>query len=92
LEALPANTNTAARIRTPATQTLKNPIDGSNVHLGSGKVFQRGNALLEALELQPDFAVRRADAVVRGWKLGTPYFLHTFSHTMENAPINRSMA
>jgi uncharacterized LabA/DUF88 family protein len=55
----------------PATETLKNPIDGSNVHLGSGKVFQRGNALLDALELQADFAVRKGDTVVRGWKLGT---------------------
>jgi uncharacterized LabA/DUF88 family protein len=39
-------------------------------HLGSGNVFQRGKALLEALELQADFAVRRGDTVVRGWKLG----------------------
>ena len=54
----------------PATAALKNPIDGSSLHLGSGNVFQRGKALLEALELQADFAVRRGDTVVRGWKLG----------------------
>jgi hypothetical protein len=54
----------------PATAALKNPIDGSNLHLGSGNVFQRGKALLEALELQADFAVRRGETVVRGWKLG----------------------
>jgi uncharacterized LabA/DUF88 family protein len=42
----------------PATEVLKNPIDGSNLNLGSGRVFQRSNGLIEALELQADFAVR----------------------------------
>jgi uncharacterized LabA/DUF88 family protein len=55
----------------PATEVLKNPIDGSSLNLGSGRVFQRSNGLIEALELQADFAVRKGDTVVRGWKLGT---------------------
>jgi len=54
----------------PATQRLTNPIDRSSLDLGSSAVHRKGTALLDQLELLPDFAVRKGETVVRGWKIG----------------------
>lgn len=54
----------------PATQNLTNPIDGSVLDLGTSSVHARNTALLEQLELKPNFAVRKGETVVRGWKIG----------------------
>lgn len=54
----------------PATGVLTNPIDGAVLDLGKSPVFQRNTVLFNALELLPNFAVRRGEAVARGWKIG----------------------
>lgn len=54
----------------PATQKLKNPIDGSVLDLGSSSVYARNTALFDEIELLPNFAFRRGKTVVRGWRIG----------------------
>ncbi len=54
----------------PCTGLLTNPIDGTVIDLGSSKVFKRGISMLDQLELEPDFAVRKGETVARGWKIG----------------------
>lgn len=58
----------------PVTGTLTNPIDGSEVDLGNSNVHKRGSALLDSLELLPDFAVRKGETVTRGWVIGSAAF------------------
>ncbi len=54
----------------PYEGTASNPISGSITNF-SGTVQSRQNqALLQSLELQPNFAVRRGTLMVSGWKLG----------------------
>jgi uncharacterized LabA/DUF88 family protein len=54
----------------PATGSVKNPIDGSVTDLGKTPIFQRHTRFLNEIELMPDFALRRGETVVRGWKMG----------------------
>lgn len=54
----------------PATGILKNPIDGSVLDLSNSTVFRRGTSLMDQLELEQDFAVRKGETVARGWKIG----------------------
>lgn len=54
----------------PATQKLKNPIDGSVLDLGSSGVYARNTALFDEIELLQNFALRRGETVVRGWRIG----------------------
>lgn len=54
----------------PSTNILKNPIDGSALDLGSTSVFRRSVSLLDQLEMEKDFAVRKGETVARGWKIG----------------------
>jgi len=54
----------------PSTEVMTNPIDGTTVDLGSGPVHRRSVSLLDQLELEPDFAVRKGETVARGWKIG----------------------
>lgn len=54
----------------PSTATLTNPIDGTAVDLGSSPVYARSTSLLDQLELEQDFAVRKGETVARGWKIG----------------------
>ncbi len=54
----------------PSTSTMTNPIDGSRVNLGATNVFTRSVALLNQLEMEQDFAVRKGETVARGWKIG----------------------
>jgi uncharacterized LabA/DUF88 family protein len=46
-----------------------NPISGAKTDFSSTPEAQRHKALLDALELEPDFAVRRGTLVCHGWKV-----------------------
>jgi uncharacterized LabA/DUF88 family protein len=48
-----------------------NPIDGSVLNFSATTQANQNRALLDALELEPDFAVRRGTVIQTGWKLGS---------------------
>lgn len=54
----------------PVSGILTNPIDGAVLDLGKSAVHLRNTKLLSDIELLPDFAVRRGEAIARGWKIG----------------------
>jgi uncharacterized LabA/DUF88 family protein len=54
----------------PAKDRLKNPVDGSGLDLSATNEFKLHISLLDTLELMPNFAVRKGDLVVHGWRLG----------------------
>src|SRR5262245_55899541 len=54
----------------PATGVVTNPLDGKPHNLSGTEEHARKTRLLQALELQPDFALRSGETVVRGWELG----------------------
>lgn len=54
----------------PATEDMCNPIDKSVIRLRSTPIFTETQRLLEALELEPDFALRLGETFPIGWKLG----------------------
>lgn len=54
----------------PVSGVLTNPIDGAVLDLGKSAVHLRNTKLLNDIELLPDFALRRGEAIARGWKLG----------------------
>jgi len=58
----------------PAKDRLTNPIDGSGLDLSATNEFRQHMSLLDTLELMPNFAVRRGEVVVHGWKLGDNAF------------------
>ena len=47
-----------------------NPLDGSVINFSTTSAASLNRALIDSLELQPDFAVRRGTLVQSGWKLG----------------------
>lgn len=47
-----------------------NPINNKQIDFSRTKEAQQNQALLESLELEPDFAVRHGVLANRGWKLG----------------------
>lgn len=49
----------------------RNPVDGSVVDFSSTMQARQNRALIDTLELEPDFAVRRGTIIHAGWKLGT---------------------
>lgn len=51
-------------------KSKRNPIDGSRVDFGATRVATENRALIDSLELEPDFAVRRGELHSYGWKLG----------------------
>jgi uncharacterized LabA/DUF88 family protein len=55
----------------PATGRLKNPIDGTTLNLGTTAVHAQCTSLHQALEMQPDFALRMGEAPVHGWTFGS---------------------
>jgi uncharacterized LabA/DUF88 family protein len=55
----------------PHEGTARNPIDGSVVDFSNSPQASRNRALIDTLELQPDFAVRRGVLIQGGWKLGS---------------------
>ena len=48
-----------------------NPIDRSQLNFDVTPAASRNRALLDSLELEADFAVRRGQLIQTGWKLGT---------------------
>jgi uncharacterized LabA/DUF88 family protein len=54
----------------PIEGKATNPIDGAVVNFSTTLQSGQNQALLQSLELQPDFAVRRGVLTLRGWKLG----------------------
>jgi uncharacterized LabA/DUF88 family protein len=58
----------------PAKERLINPIDGSSIDLSVTAEFKQHMSLLDKLELTPNFAVRRGEVVVHGWRLGNAAF------------------
>jgi uncharacterized LabA/DUF88 family protein len=54
----------------PASGALTNPIDGSKINLAASPVYSANISLHQALELQPDFALRMGESGVYGWTIG----------------------
>jgi len=48
-----------------------NPIDGSVIDFSTTKTAKRCQALIDSLELQEDFAVRRGTVKFHGWRVGS---------------------
>ncbi len=55
----------------PFEGRANNPIDQSVVNFSETVQAGQNRALLEALEMLPDFAVRRGNIIQTGWKLGS---------------------
>jgi len=55
----------------PASGKLKNPIDGTVIDLAAHPQFSANMSLHQALEVNPDFALRMGDAAVYGWTIGS---------------------
>lgn len=54
----------------PLGGTGKNPIDKSTVNFEKTPEAIKNHRLIDSLEFEPDFAVRRGQLVLTGWKLG----------------------
>lgn len=54
----------------PLSGSATNPVDGSSVNFSGTPAEKRNRALIDSLELEPDFAVRRGHLIRTGWKLG----------------------
>jgi uncharacterized LabA/DUF88 family protein len=54
----------------PFEGVSQNPIDGTVLRFANTPQAAQNKALIDSLELQPDFAVRRGTIVQSGWKLG----------------------
>jgi uncharacterized LabA/DUF88 family protein len=54
----------------PFEGSAVNPIDGTVINFTETPQARQNRALIDALELQPDFAVRRGCIIQSGWKLG----------------------
>ncbi len=54
----------------PVEGVATNPIDGTVINFSATPQSRQNQALLQSLELQPNFAVRRGVLGVTGWKLG----------------------
>lgn len=55
----------------PFEGRVRNPIDGSVTDFATNANCRRAKALTDALELRPNFAVRRGMVIDQGWKLGS---------------------
>lgn len=54
----------------PAKGVVKNPIDGVEIDLSAHPFYSKNIGLQQALELQPDMALRMGETDVHGWELG----------------------
>ena len=54
----------------PFEGTSRNPISGAVLNFSITPQAAQNKALIDSLELQPDFAVRRGAIIQSGWKLG----------------------
>lgn len=57
----------------PYEGTTTNPLDGSTLNFSLTKAASQNRALLDSLELEPDFAVRRGFLAHHDWKLGSAF-------------------
>lgn len=48
-----------------------NPVDGTTIDFSTTPQARENRSLIDSLELEPDFAVRRGTILQSGWKLGT---------------------
>jgi uncharacterized LabA/DUF88 family protein len=55
----------------PFEGTSTNPLDRTRLNLSNTPQANQNKALIDGLELQPDFAVRRGVIILSGWKLGS---------------------
>jgi uncharacterized LabA/DUF88 family protein len=58
----------------PATDVLTNPVSKKSLSLAETRIYARHDALLNALEMVPDFALRLGETSTTGWKLGIKAF------------------
>jgi len=54
----------------PLTGATTNPLNGAKIQFEGTTAALRNQRLLEALELEEDFAVRKGQLIQTGWKLG----------------------
>jgi uncharacterized LabA/DUF88 family protein len=54
----------------PFEGSASNPFGGGKVNYSGTVTAKQNRGLIDALELQPDFAVRRGELLLQGWKLG----------------------
>jgi uncharacterized LabA/DUF88 family protein len=54
----------------PFSGTVRNPISGASTDLSQSQQARENQALIDSLEMQEDFAVRRGTLSSAGWKLG----------------------
>jgi uncharacterized LabA/DUF88 family protein len=64
----------------PYDGTARNPIDGSTHSFAGTPQSVKNQALLQALELQPNFAVRTGTLGMTGWKLGDAAMKNIAAH------------
>lgn len=55
----------------PLAGNATNPVDGSTLNLSTTTAASRNRQLIDSLEFEPDFAVRRGHLIQSGWKLGS---------------------
>lgn len=55
----------------PFEGRARNPVDGVEINFSATPQARENRALIDRLELQPDFAVRRGVLLHSGWKLGS---------------------
>ena len=55
----------------PAANILTNPHDRSILNLGQTPEYRHGTSLLSRLEMKSNFALRRGETAIHGWKLGS---------------------
>lgn len=51
--------------------TAIHPMDGTKIDFSTTAAARRNRHLIDSLELEPDFAVRRGELLQTGWKLGS---------------------
>ncbi len=54
----------------PAQGVLRNPVDGSVLDLAKTVLSAQATSLLDTIELRPNFALRKGETIVNGWRLG----------------------
>jgi len=54
----------------PFEGLAQNPIDGSSINFSTTRQARENKSLLQSLEFQPNFAVRKGILTISGWKLG----------------------
>jgi len=55
----------------PLTYSIKNPLDGRILDLSAKEEIRQNKKIIESLELQSDFAVRKGVLACYGWKIGS---------------------